>query len=402
MNTNALISSIRSTFGVLSPHLNEKARRLWAACQARELQRGGVSIVAQATGMSRVTIYVGLSELDNEASKNIQIRKVGGGRNSVTDIYPELLEQLENLIEPLTRGDPESSLRWTCKSTRNIAKELVRLGYKVTQRTVCTLLADLEYSLQSNKKTQEGNQHIDRNAQFEFIYKYVKNFQDQKRPVISVDTKKKELVGNFKNAGQEYNPKGKPTKVLCYDFPSNADGRVAPYGVYDITNNKAWVSVNMSCDTAQFAVNTIKTWWNKLGKPLYPRSKHLLITADGGGSNGSRVRLWKLELQKLANETGLTIHVCHFPPGTSKWNKIEHKLFSFITKNWRGKPLVDIATIINLISNTKTSKGLTVQAELDKTVYEKGIKVSDEELSKVQLIRNKFHGDWNYKICPKI
>jgi hypothetical protein len=319
----------------------------------------------------------------------------------VTDIYPELLEQLENLIEPLTRGDPESSLRWTCKSTRNIAKELVRLGYKVTQRTVCTLLADLEYSLQSNKKTQEGNQHIDRNAQFEFIYKYVKKFQDQKRPVISVDTKKKELVGNFKNAGQEYNPKGKPTKVLCYDFPSNADGRIAPYGVYDITNNKAWVSVNMSCDTAQFAVNTIKTWWNKLGKPLYPRSKHILITADGGGSNGSRVRLWKLELQKLANETGLTIHVCHFPPGTSKWNKIEHKLFSFITKNWRGKPLVDIATIINLISNTKTSKGLTVQAELDKTVYEKGIKVSDEELSKVQLIRNKFHGDWNYKICPK-
>lgn len=401
MDKNATISQVRREFKILSTHLNEKARRLWAACQAQEFKRGGVSIVAQATGISRTTIYVGLSELATEASKEVTIRRPGGGRDNITDIYPNILVDMENLLEPLTRGDPESPLRWTCKSTRNIAKELDnKFKYKVSKSTVCNLLVQLDYSLQSNRKTLEGLQNADRNAQFEFIYKLVKQFQKKKHPVISVDTKKKELVGNFKNSGQEWHPKNKPQEVLCYDFISNAVGKAAPYGVYDITHNQGWVNVNLSSDTAQFAVNTIRTWWHKLGLELYGTSKEILITADGGGSNGSRVRLWKLELQKLANETGLTIHVCHFPPGTSKWNKIEHKLFSFITKNWRGKPLVDVATIINLISNTKTEKGLKVYAELDNSIYTKGIKVSDKEFETINLIKKKFHGEWNYKINP--
>lgn len=403
MDRNTEIKKLRREFAVLSPHLNEKAARLWAASKSQEYGRGGISLISAAIGLSRTTIYVGLSEIEDGSSADVTIRSAGGGRKSIIKVYPRILIDLESLIDPVTRGDPESPLRWTCKSTRNIAAELMRkYEYKITQRTVCNLLEHLEYSLQSNRKILEGKQHIDRNAQFEFIAQLVKTFQEKHCPVISVDTKKKELVGNFKNSGKELRPSGNPEKVLCYDFLSNAVGKIAPYGIYDVTNNKGWVSVNMSSDTAQFAVNTIRTWWTKVGRSFYSDSKEILITADGGGSNGSRVRLWKLELQKFANETGLVINVCHFPPGTSKWNKIEHKLFSFITKNWQGKPLIDIATILNLIGNTTNKKGLLVYANLDNNIYEKGIKVNNKDFAEINLELNDFHGEWNYKILPNV
>ena len=401
MNKLDVVKKVKLTYAILSPHLNEKARRLWAACQARDLGWGGISAVSSGTGLSRVTIYLGLTELESTTQSN-RIRKKGGGRKKITEKFPNILGEIESLIEPLTRGDPESPLRWTCKSTRKLAEELSKKKYVVTQRTICNLLEELGYSLQSNRKTREGSQHPDRNAQFEFIYKKIKRFQKKGHPIISVDTKKKELLGNYKNAGKEFRLKGNPVEVECHDFPGKSVEKAAPYGVYDLTKNCGWISVNVSSDTAEFAVATIKKWWNKMGKPLYPKATEILITADCGGSNGYRIRLWKLELQKLADKLGITIHVCHFPPGTSKWNKIEHKLFSFISKNWRGKPLTDSATIVNLIGATRTSKGLVVKSEIDKSLYKKGIKVSNEEFDKICLITEKFHGEWNYKIKPRI
>lgn len=396
------IQNLENTYQVLGLHLNEKARRLWAASQARALGRGGVSAVANITGLSRVTIYLGLEEIKNVGPPDDErIRKKGGGRKKIIEKNPLLLEELEALVEPLTRGDPESPLRWTCKSTRNLAEELSKKNYRVTQRTVCDLLENLGYSLQSNRKTREGSQHPDRNAQFEFIYKKINRFQKKNFPIISVDTKKKELLGNFKNSGKEYRPKKNPIKVECHEFKKKGTEKAAPYGVYDLKKNNGWVSVNMSSDTSEFAVATIKRWWNKMGKELYPDATDILITADCGGSNGYRVRLWKSELQKFADEYKITIHVSHFPPGTSKWNKIEHKLFSFITKNWRGKPLTDSATIVNLIGATTTKKGLVVNSEIDLSVYKKGIKISKEEFNKILIFREKFHGEWNYKIKPR-
>ena len=401
MNRMGVDKKIKETYAILLPHLNEKARRLWAACQARDLGWGGVSAVSSATGLSRVTIYLGLTELESPSQGN-RIRKEGGGRKKITTKFPKILIDIESLVEPVTRGDPESPLRWTCKSTRKLAEELSKKKYTVTQRTICNLLEDLGYSLQSNRKTHEGSKHPDRNAQFEFIYKKIKRFQKKGYPIISVDTKKKELLGNFKNAGKEFRPKENPIEVECHDFPGKNIEKAAPYGVYDLTKNCGWVSVNVSSDTAEFAVATIKKWWHKMGRPIYPKAREILITADCGGSNGYRTRLWKLELQKLEDELCMTIHVCHFPPGTSKWNKIEHKLFSFITKNWRGKPLTDSATVVNLIGGTTTSKGLIVKSEIDKAVYKKGTKVSNKEFAKIYIIAEKFHGEWNYKIKPRI
>jgi len=401
MNEMDDIKKIKNTYAILSPHLNEKAKRLWAACQARDFGWGGISAVSNATGLSRVTIHLGLSDLESPSGGN-RIRKEGGGRKRITEKFPNLLHEVESLIEPLTRGDPESPLRWTCKSTRKLADELSKKKYVVTQRTVCDLLDELGYSLQSNRKTREGSQHPDRDEQFEFIYKQVKCFQQKGQPIISVDTKKKELLGDFKNAGKEFRPKKTPIEVKCHEFPGKNVEKAAPYGVYDLTKNCGWVSVNVSSDTSQFAVATIKKWWQKMGKPLYPNATEILITADCGGSNGYRVRLWKLELQKLADKLGIVIHVCHFPPGTSKWNKIEHKLFSFITKNWRGKPLTDSATVVNLIGATTTSKGLVVKSEIDKAIYKKGIKVADNIFNMLNIVANQFHGEWNYKIKPRM
>ena len=395
-------NALKEKYKIIGPHLDEKARRLWAATEAKSIGWGGITKVAKIANMSPITVRSGLQDI---ASGNLPInsvRRAGGGRKKLTEKMPDLLAALEQLVEPVTRGDPESPLRWTCKSSRNLAAELREQGMEVTQRTVCSLLADLEYSLQSNKKTEEGNQHPDRNAQFEYINKEVKKFQKDMQPVISVDTKKKELLGNFKNAGKEWQPKHEPVEVECHDFPGPNIEKAAPYGVYDLTKNAGWVSVGISSDTAEFAVASIKKWWQKMGSSVYKKIKKILITADCGGSNSYRSRLWKLELQKLANKFNIDVHVSHFPPGTSKWNKIEHRLFSFITKNWRGKPLIDRATIVNLIGNTKTEKGLLVQAELDNNVYQKGIKISDEEFEKVNIISKKFHGEWNYVIKPAI
>lgn len=400
MNEMSVVRRIEETYAILQSHLNEKARRLWAACQARDLGWGGISKVSSATKLSRVTIYLGLHELQSP-NQNHRIRKEGGGRKKITTKCPKILAEVEALVEPLARGDPESPLRWTCKSTRKLAEELSKKKYTVTQRTICNLLDKLGYSLQSNRKTHEGSQHPDRNAQFEFIYNKIKQFQKKGYPIISVDTKKKELLGNFKNTGKELRPKGEPIEVECHDFPGKNAKKAAPYGVYDLTKNRGWVSVNVSSDTAEFAVATIKKWWYKMGRSVYQKATDILITADCGGSNGYRTRLWKLELQKLANKLNIVIHVCHFPPGTSKWNKIEHKLFSFITKNWRGKPLTDTATIVNLIGGTTTSKGLIVKSGIDRSVYEKGIKVPDSEFAKICIVAEKFHGEWNYIIKPK-
>lgn len=392
-----LHNKIRAKYNAISACLNEKALRIWVASEAKDLGWGGVTAVACATGISRSTIHLGLKEIENKSPDN-KIRRTGGGRKKLTESFPKLLNDLELLIDPVTRGDPESSLRWTCKSTRKLAEELEKKGYSITQRTICDMLVELGYSLQSNRKNKEGAQHPDRNKQFEYIYRKIKRFQKLNLPVISVDTKKKELIGAFKNQGKEYRPKGNPEEVNCHDFPSKEITKAAPYGVYDLTKNDGWVSVGISSDTSEFAVATIKKWWNKMGKKNYRKADKLLITADCGGSNGYRVRLWKLELQKLANQLGIEIHVCHFPPGTSKWNKIEHRLFSFITKNWRGRPLKNLATIVNLIGSTKTSAGLKVKSAVDKKTYRKGIKVSDKEFKKINITKNAFHGEWNYTI----
>jgi hypothetical protein len=352
--------------------------------------------------MSRPAIRLGLTELREPATHPPnRIRRPGGGRKKTVAQDPSLLRDLERLIEPVTRGDPESPLRWTCKSLRKLAAELRSMGHRTSHRMVADLLHDLGYSLQANSKTREGSSHPDRNAQFEYLNRKVKRQLRNQQPAISVDTKKKELVGDFKNNGRELRPAGNPEQVRVHDFIIPELGRANPYGIYDIAHNTGWVSVGVDHDTAAFAVETIRRWWHGMGQDFYPHATELLITADSGGSNGSRVRLWKLELQKLADETGLNIKVCHLPPGTSKWNKIEHRLFSFISQNWRGKPLISHEVIVNLIAATTTTAGLLVHSEIDAKTYPAGVKVSDKELSEINIHRDKFHGDWNYCIKPR-
>jgi hypothetical protein len=393
---------IETKFKDISFCLNERSRRIWAAAEAKNYGWGGISMVSRATKIDQKTIKSGIFEIeDGNKLKGDCIRRPGGGRKKITVSNPNIIEELEALVAPTTRGDPESPLRWTSKSTYKLADELTKKGNEASQRTVCNLLKnELDYSLQANSKTKEGGDSPDRDAQFEYINEKTKKYQKNNNPVISVDTKKKENIGNFKNNGREYHKKGKPTEVNVYDFIDKKLGKVSPYGVYDVVKNIGWVNVGISSDTAEFAVESIRTWWHKMGKQIYQKAKEIFITADCGGSNGNRTKLWKKELQQLANETSLTINVSHFPPGTSKWNKIEHRMFSFISKNWRGKPLIDKATIINLISNTRTKNGLEIKARLDERHYEKGIKVTDKELAAINLRKYKFHGEWNYKISP--
>ncbi len=393
---------IAQRFNHLKPYLNERQRRLLAAAEAEVIGYRGISIVSRSTGMSRQAIAQGQKELKtlspSEEALPDRIRKKGGGRKQAVVKDATLLADLEDLVEPVTRGDPESPLRWTCKSLRNLAYELKSKGHNVSHDLVGRLLEQLDYSLQANSKTSEGASHPDRNAQFEYIYQTVKSFQRDSQPVISVDTKKKELVGDFKNSGREYRPKGEPEKVRVHDFIIPELGRATPFGVYDLTSNAGWVNVGVDHDTSAFAVESIRRWWYSMGKPQYSHASRLLITSDCGGSNGYRLRLWKRELQKLANETGLTISVCHFPPGTSKWNYIEHRMFSFITQNWRGKPLISHEVIVNLIAATKNHKGLRIECCLDTNTYPDKIKVSDEEMKSINLHQDDFHGEWNYTI----
>jgi hypothetical protein len=398
------IARIRRKFRALTPEMDERMRRQWAASEAREFGWGGVTLVACATKLSRPTITAGLRELELPARQRTveasRVRRPGGGRRLLTETDPGLVAALEALIEPTTRGDPESALRWTCKSTRRLADELTRQDQPVGPGTVATLLRQAGYSLQANSKTREGTSHPDRNAQFEHINACVQHFQEHGQPAISVDAKKKELIGDFRNAGREWRPEGEPELVRVYDFLDKNLGKGIPYGVYDMLNNQGWVSVGIDHDTAQFAVNSIRRWWKRMGQRRFPRASELLITADGGGSNGHRSRLWKVSLQELADDLGIKLMVCHFPPGTSKWNKIEHRLFSFITQNWRGRPLVSHQTIVNLIANTTTRTGLIVKAALDTNHYETEIKVSDEQIARLRLTHHEFHGDWNYTISP--
>lgn len=386
---------------ILAPLLDEKAHRLMIAAESKVIGHGGIEVVSKSTGVSRTTISTGLKELRNpELIDTNRIRKVGGGRKKAVEKLPAIEEALENLIEPALRGEPDSSLMWTSKSLRKISAELKLKGYNVSHKLVGEILKAKGFSLQANRKTDEGKSHPDRNAQFEHIHQKVKDFQAICHPVISVDAKKKELVGNYKNNGKEWHKSKEPENVKVYDFLSDAEGKAIPYGVYDLSQNEGWVSVGIDHDTAEFAVETIKKWWIKMGSLIYPNAQSLLITADGGGSNSSRSRLWKKEIQKLSNETGLIINVCHFPPATSKWNKIEHRLFSYISQNWRGKPLVSYEVIVNLIASTRTEKGLKVSCEIDRRAYNTGIKITDEELAEINLKRNDFHGDWNYTIQP--
>jgi transposase len=402
----AVVERVRRKFAALEPVLDERARRQWAAAEALELGWGAISTVAEATGMSRVTITNGIGELKARQGSageqaTTRIRRPGGGRKPLTETDPELMQALESLVDPVTRGDPMSPLRWTCKSTYKLAEELHRQKHPVGPRTVASLLHQAGYSLQANRKTREGKEHPDRNAQFEYINAQVELFQKRRKPTISVDTKKKELVGDFANGGREWQPQGEPEEVRVHDFKDKELGKAIPYGVYDMIHNEGWVNVGIDHDTARFAARSICRWWEEMGAQRFPRARHLLITADGGGSNSHRSRLWKVALQELADEIGLRLSVCHFPPGTSKWNKVEHRLFCFITKNWRGKPLVSRQAIVELIGSTTTRQGLTVRAALDTNSYETGIKVSDSELAKVKLTRHDFHGDWNYTIKPR-
>ena len=392
---------IQARFASLSPHLDERARRLAAATEAAAAGYGGIAAVARATGVAASTIGRGLNDLDAETPLEAgRIRRPGGGRKSLVETDAGLLAALLALVEPEARGDPMSALRWTCKSVRTLAGELVAQGHKISHTVVGELLKSQKFSLQGNRKTKEGESHPDRDAQFLHINKNVTAALADNQPVISVDTKKKELVGDFKNNGREWRPKGSPEDVRVHDFLIKELGRAVPYGVYDLAANAGWVSVGMSCDTAAFAVQSIRRWWQEVGRQRYPDARHLTITADGGGSNGSRLRLWKRELQRLANEIDIEIRVHHLPPGTSKWNKIEHRLFSFITMNWRAKPLISYRVIIDLISATTTETGLTVRAELDTNTYQKGIFVTDEELAAINITRADFHGEWNYTIKP--
>lgn len=402
MGTEEIIETLRKKFERVSGVLDERGRRVWAAAEAEALGFGGQSLVARATGVARTTLYREQvrQASDQPAPPGRRLRKVGGGRKRLTEQEPALLAALEALVEPTTRGDPEHPLRWTCLSTRQLAAALNQQGHRIGRQTVATLLDQLGYSLQGNQKTKEGTSHPDRDAQFRYIHGRVEAFQRCGQPVVSVDTKKKALVGDFKNAGREWRPKGDPEAVGVYDFVDKVLGKVNPYGVYDTAANVGWVSVGVDHDTAEFAVETLRRWWLKMGRLRYPAAMALLVTADGGGSNGSRVRLWKVALQRLADETGLQITVCHFPPGTSKWNKIEHRMFSHISMNWRGKPLISHEVIVNLIANTTTRTGLKIEAEIDANLYPKGLRVTDEELGKINIQKADFHGDWNYTILP--
>ena len=395
-------NGIRRRYAALMPLLDERTRRLVLAAEAEALGRGGIATVARATGASRPMISRGVTELAAaEALPKGRVRRGGAGRKRTTQGDPTLLTDLERLVEPLSRGEPDSALRWTLKSVRRLSDELVKMGHQTSHRMVAQLLHELGYSLQANQKVREGESHPDRNAQFEYIHAKVEAFRAAQQPVVSVDTKKKELVGDFKNVGSELRPRGDPEPVRTHDFPIPGLGRATPYGVYDLGENSAWVSVGIDHDTAQFAVESLRRWWYAMGRAVYPEARRLLITADGGGSNGSRLRLWKWELQRLADETELEISLAHFPPGTSKWNKIEHRLFSFITQNWRGKPLVSHEVIVNLIAATTTRTGLRVQSALDANTYASGIRISDEQMEELSIRRDEFHGEWNYTILPR-
>ena len=395
------LSFSKKKFSFVRDHLNERTLRIWSATEAKMFGHGGVTALSKVTGLSRATIHRGLKDLKSKKIPIENIRKPGAGRKKLIVTDENILGDLEALLEPATRGDPESILLWTCKSTRQLAKELNKNGHRISDRKICDLLSDLGYSLQANNKTQEGASHPDRNDQFLYIYNTVKNFQKSGQPIISVDTKKKEMIGNYKNNGKEWSKKHNPVDVQAHDFPDPNVPKAAPYGVYDISRNEGWVSVGISHDTAQFAVATIKKWWQKMGKKRYPFAKKIYITADCGGSNSRRSRLWKMELQKLADHLKINIHVSHFPPGTSKWNKIEHKMFSYISINWRGRPLTTYNVVVNLISNTKTESGLQIRAEMDTRKYEKGVKISNEDFEKINLKKCQFHGEWNYIIRPR-
>ncbi len=386
----------------LWPHLNERARRMVAAAEADNLGYGGVSLVSRACGLSRVTISKGIAELDAEPLAAGRIRRTGGGRYPITKYDPALPSVLETMVEPLARGDPESPLRWTCKSTRQLAAGLTAHGHPICHEKVAQLLRSMNYSLQANRKTEEGADHPDRDDQFRHINTQVTHALRARRPVISVDTKKKELIGNFENKGRQWRKTRTPQLVQGHDFPTPSLPRAYPYGIYDLGRNQGFVNVGTDHDTGAFAVASIRGWWRHEGWRLYPQARQIMITADGGGSNGYRLRLWKLELQKMADETGLAIMVCHFPPGTSKWNKVEHRLFSFISSNWRGEPLRDYETVVRLIASTTTAQGLTVTCRLDRRKYPTGRRVTDEEFSTVNVKAMTFHGEWNYTIYPKI
>jgi hypothetical protein len=402
MRNNSMEVAVRQRFADVEGTLNERQRRIWAAAEAKQLGYGGVSTVARATGISRRAIHIGLRELTDHttAVPRERIRRPGGGRKPLTITQPELENVLDALVEPTSRGDPMSPLRWTCLSVRRLAAELQRKGFRIGRQKVADLLHGMGYSLQANRKTREGANHPDRNAQFEYINRQVKAFQRRGQPVISVDTKKKELVGDFRNGGREWRPQGQPLEVQTHDFQDAVLGKVVPYGVYDLTHNEAWVSVGIDHDTAEFAVASIRRWWRTMGRKRFPNATRLLITADSGGSNGARSRLWKVALQRFADETGLKVSVCHFPPGTSKWNKIEHRLFCHITRNWRGQPLLSREIIVQLIGRTTTEAGLAVKAGLDRRTYIQGIKITKQELAQVRLHPATFHGDWNYAIRP--
>lgn len=400
------VALIRQKYETLKPFLDERVRRLWAGAEARVLGRGGIAAVAAATGLSRDTIRGGMQPARGggkalAALAGARLRRPGGGRKRLVDKDATLLRDLEALVDLVTRGDPQSPLRWTSKSTRKLAEELQARGHQIEDRTVASLLGELGYSLQALRKTREGAAHPDRDAQFVYINEQTQAFQAQGYPVVSVDAKKKELVGEFKNGGREWQPRGEPERVRVYDFVDKARGKAIPYGVYDVTANTGWVSVGLDHDTAEFAVATLRRWWQQMGTEAYPRATHVLVIADGGGSNGARTRLWKAELQRFADETGLHITVCHLPPGTSKWNKIEHRMFAYITLNWRGRPLISHEVIVNLIADTRTTKGLSIRAALDPNRYATGKKVTDEEMAGLRIERAAFHGDWNYTINPR-
>jgi transposase len=399
-NRANVITELRKKWEQMSPFLDERSRRIWTGVESRQIGLGGKTILHEATGMSRRAIAKGEQEMASRATVDKRIRRAGGGRKRKTEKIPNLVERLEDLVEPYTKGDPVRPLRWTSKSTHKLSAELKSEGISVSHKTVGRILENLNYSLQLNRKEKEGGEHTDRDAQFEFINNKVEQFISGGKAAVSVDTKKKENIGNYKNGGREYHKSGEAPKVKVYDFIDKELGKVAPYGVYDMGLNKGWVNVGISSDTAAFAVNSIRSWYCQMGQAQYAKTDSLLITADCGGSNSHRGRLWKVELQKLADEIHKTIHVCHFPPGTSKWNKIEHKMFCFITMNWRGKPLISQQTVVQLISNTTTKSGLTIKAALDENTYQKGVTVSDGELAKVNLVGEKFHGEWNYRIEP--
>jgi len=399
------IGEIRSRYEGLAPVMDERVTRLWAACEAKALGRGGIAAVTEATGILGKRIWPGMRELKEmgrhppkESPRQQRVRRPGAGRKPLTEKDPTLVTDLDGLVEPVTRGDPKSPLRWTCKSVRKLADELRAMGHQVGPQKVSELLHDMDYSLQGTRKTREGSAHPDRNEQFEHINAQARTFLRAGEPVISVDTKKKELVGDFANAGKEWRPAGDPEPVRVHDFIDKQLGKAIPYGVYDIGRNEGWVNVGIDHDTAEFAVESIRRWWRRMGRRVYPDASRLLLTADGGGSNGYRTRLWKLELQRFADESGLDVTVAHYPPGTSKWNKIEHRMFCHITQNWRGRPLESVETVVSLIGNTVTKTGLRIKAALDRRLYEKAITVSDDQLASLHIRPHRFHGEWNYTL----